>query len=469
LQLTQAEPRKILAHKLVSTAFELFHKSGAGLFAIQLAERCQATLAGDLEALQVLVGLYISAGMYDRAIANAELYYRSAQTKFQKLFASYLNQNTYLTSGNWDNYLERHNTHRQLVRDVIANAHELPREPQKQHLIATSYLSFYTSDAPEIDRPLQNHMAQIYQDNLPQFTSPRVEGTALPKTPNRLRIGYLASTLKQHSVGWMSRWVFHYHDRRSLQIFTYCLNQSADDPFNHQWFRDKVDAAYYCKHPHEAIAQIRADEIDILIDRQALDIPADAIVYLSTQAGFKRHPANIRSQMQIIAAVPNSYLLIKGKSDPTMIRELFGNIATAEGVSIERLRFLPHAPTEYIHRANLAIADIVLDTFPYNGATTTLETLWMGIPLVTQVGQQFAARNSYTFMLNADIEAGIAWSAAEYIEWGIKLGRDSNLRREIGEKLRASRRTAPVWNAQQFTLDLERAYRQMWAKYQAQS
>jgi predicted O-linked N-acetylglucosamine transferase (SPINDLY family) len=547
LQLTPTEPRKILANKLTTTAFELFHRSDAGLFAIKLAECCQATLTGDLGALQVLVGLYTSAGIYERAIANSELYCQLANTKFEKLFASYLNQNTYLTSGNWDNYLdERQIQHRQLVRDVIENAHEISQEPQKQHLIITSYLSFYTSDTPEIDRPLQNQIAQIYRDNLPQFTSMGVKGAALPKTPDRLRIGYLASTLKKHSVGWLSRWLFHYHDRQSFQIFTYCLNQSAEDPFNHQWFRAKVDAAYYFRTPEEVISQVRADEIDILIDldslafdlscrvmaakpapvqatwlgfdasgipaidyfivdpyvlpdraqdyyqeklwrlpqtylavdgfevgtanisRQSLDIPDDAIVYLSAQAGFKRHPDNIRAQMQIIAAVPNSYLLIKGKSDPTMIRNLFGNIAQAEGVRMERLRFLPHAPTEYIHRANLAIADIVLDTFPYNGATTTLETLWMGIPMVTQVGRQFAARNSYTFMLNAGIEEGIAWSEAEYIEWGIKLGLEPQLRREISTRLHAGRNKAPVWNAGQFTLDLERAYRQMWAKYRAE-
>jgi len=172
--------------------------------------------------------------------------------------------------------------------------------------------------------------------------------------------------------------------------------------------------------------------------------------------------------MRIIKVVPDSYLLIKGKSDPQMIRDLFGKIAEEEGVSLERLRFLGSAPDEATHRANLAIADIVLDTFPYNGATTTLETLWMGIPMVTQVGQQFAARNSYTFMLNAGIEEGIAWSEEEYIEWGIKLGLDRDLRDKIAGKLRSGRTTAPVWNAKQFTLDLEQAYRDMWAKYQAQ-
>jgi predicted O-linked N-acetylglucosamine transferase (SPINDLY family) len=152
-----------------------------------------------------------------------------------------------------------------------------------------------------------------------------------------------------------------------------------------------------------------------------------------------------------------------------MIRDLFGKICDREGIGLERLKFLPQVRDEYTHRANLAIADIVLDTFPYNGATTTLETLWMGIPMVTQVGKQFAARNSYTFMLNAGIEAGIAWNETEYIEWGIKLGLEPQLRREISERLRGGRNTAPVWNIHQFTLNLERAYRQMWAKYQAES
>ena len=112
-----------------------------------------------------------------------------------------------------------------------------------------------------------------------------------------------------------------------------------------------------------------------------------------------------------------------------------------------------------------AIADVVLDTYPYNGATTTLETLWMAIPMVTKVGQQFASRNSYTMMVNAGLTEGIAWSDEEYLDWGIRLGRDENLRKQISWKLRQSRRTAPLWNAKQFTRDMENAYRQMWQIY----
>jgi len=71
------------------------------------------------------------------------------------------------------------------------------------------------------------------------------------------------------------------------------------------------------------------------------------------------------------------------------------------------------AETEAEHRANLDIADVVLDTYPYNRATTTMETLWM---CVTKAGQQFATRNSYTMMMNAGITEGIAWTNEVYVE-----------------------------------------------------
>ena len=199
--------------------------------------------------------------------------------------------------------------------------------------------------------------------------------------------------------------------------------------------------------------------------RDDLDIPSHAVVYLSAQRGYKRHPETIKWQMKIIKEVPNSYFLIKGDAEEESIKRFFNQIAEEEGVDCSRLRFLPQVASEATHRANLAIADVVLDTYPYNGATTTLETLWMGVPLVTRVGEQFAARNSYTMMINAGITEGIAWTDEEYIEWGIRLGKDTKLRQEVAWKLRQSRQTAPLWNGKQFTREMEKAYEQMWANY----
>jgi predicted O-linked N-acetylglucosamine transferase (SPINDLY family) len=207
-------------------------------------------------------------------------------------------------------------------------------------------------------------------------------------------------------------------------------------------------------------------EVDVpTLRRDQLEIPADAIIYLSAQTGFKRHPDTIRLQMQIIKEVPDSYFLIKGLSDEATVQRFFTQLAEEAGIAPERLRFLPIVSNEYVHRANLQIADIVLDTYPYNGATTTLETLWMGIPLVTRVGEQFAARNSYAFLMNVGVTEGIAWTDEEYVEWGVRLGKDVSLRQQVAWKLRASRQTSPLWNAKQFTHEMENAYKQMWEKH----
>ncbi|MDM3853525.1 MAG: hypothetical protein PT120_01010 [Aphanizomenon gracile PMC649.10] len=202
------------------------------------------------------------------------------------------------------------------------------------------------------------------------------------------------------------------------------------------------------------------------ISRESLDIPEDGIIYFSSQTGFKRNPQNIRLQLQIFKQVPNSYFILKShRTNYQDLEDFIAPIAEAEGVDLKQFRFLPSAPLDTEHRANLAIADVVLDTYPYNGATTTLETLWMGIPIVTRVGEQFAARNSYTMMMNVGVEEGIAWSDEEYVEWGVRLGKDEKLRQEIVWKLRKSRQTSPLWNGKKFAREMENAYQQMWQRY----
>jgi predicted O-linked N-acetylglucosamine transferase (SPINDLY family) len=538
-----------LITKVAGTLFKVFNQQPEnGIFAVNLAEFCNSLQPDTLSTLQILNYLYTGVGAYNRAIETAERYYQLTSTSIGRLFASYQLQRTHFTAGNWKDKDHLLVLHRQLLREVIESSPRGLDSTQSQPLAVLSYFLPYIEDNPRINKSLQNQLAVIYQQNIPQtIDDVEIEESSLLKKAGCLRIGYIGIGLKVHSVGWLSRWLIHHHDRESFQIFLYCLNSDKDDAFNHQWFRDKVDVTSYLNGSQDdIIAQIKADEIDILIDvdsvtydttclvmahkpapvqvswlgwdssgipaidyfiadpyvlandaqdyyqekiwrlpqtylavdgfevgtptlrREDLNIPADAIVYLSSQSGYKRHPDCVRAQMEILKAVPNSYFLIKGRSDAATIQNFFTNLAEEVGISLDRLRFLERDRDEYTHRANLAIADVVLDTFPYNGATTTLETLWMGIPMVTQVGQQFAARNSYTFMLNAGIEEGIAWSQAEYIDWGIKLGLDRGLRDKIHGKLKSGRTTAPVWNAKQFTLDLEQAYRDMWAQYQEQ-
>jgi predicted O-linked N-acetylglucosamine transferase (SPINDLY family) len=205
------------------------------------------------------------------------------------------------------------------------------------------------------------------------------------------------------------------------------------------------------------------------LSRSALDISADATIYFSSQAIFKRNPEIIRLQLEIIKQVPNSYFLIKGLSDQENLRTYFIKIAEEVGTDPARLRFLENTVTEAEHRANLKIADVILDTYPYSGATTTLEALWVGVPLVTRVGQTFSSRNSYAFLMNAGVTEGIAFSSQEYVEWGVRFGTDYLLRQQVINKLQQSRSTSPLWDAKQFTLEMENSYRQMWQHYYEQT
>ncbi|WP_330205249.1 hypothetical protein [Cyanobacterium sp. Dongsha4] len=198
--------------------------------------------------------------------------------------------------------------------------------------------------------------------------------------------------------------------------------------------------------------------------RQDLDIPEDSIVYMSLQNGEKRLPENIKLQMKILQKVPSSYFLVSGGFNEIMqnnIIFLFEMIAEEEGVDSKRIKVLPFMPVN-TYRGNIILGDVVLDTYPFNGATTTLDALWLNIPLVTRVGEQFHARQGYTFLTNLGIGEGIAWNDEEYIEWGVKFGTDEELRKKVYWKLRESKKTSPLWNGKQFAREMEKAYQQMW-------
>ncbi len=538
--------RSQLIELVCQTSLSASHRSGVTKYSIALLEVCLELQPHNDLILQILCRLNCSLGEYQIAIDLSLDIYSLCSDVAARIVANANIIRMMLTAGDWQHVepiVERHE--RLLAEFSDKNCALLAPHLNQGLMVSTTFLP-YTIDRPDAYRSLQNRIARAYLGlNLIQPITTETIPTTLPKRTGVLRIGYLASTLRSHSVGWLSRWLWQYHDRDRFQIFTYCINQNPDDPVYQQWFRDRSDLAYCLgSNADEIAAQICSDEVDILIDldsltldttckvlaakpapiqvswlgwdatglptvdyfiadryvlpenaqkyyqeqiwrlpqsylavdgfevgtptirREDLNISPDAIIYWSGQRGYKRHPQTIRLQLQIIQAVPNSYLLIKGESDRQTVENLFGSIATEIGVDLDRLRFLNTVADELTHRANLTIADVVLDTFPYNGATTTLETLWMGIPMVTQVGQQFAARNSYTFMMNAGITEGIAWSQEEYIEWGIKLGLDRDLRMQVREKLRLGRQTAPIWNAKQFTLDMEQGYREMWEIYQ---
>ena len=68
-------------------------------------------------------------------------------------------------------------------------------------------------------------------------------------------------------------------------------------------------------------------------------------------------------------------------------------------------------------------------------------------------------------MMNAGVKEGISWNDEEYVDWGIRLGKDEALRQKISWQLQQSRKSSPLWNTKQFTRHMEKAYEEMWQIY----
>ncbi|MDE5082362.1 MAG: tetratricopeptide repeat protein [Trichodesmium sp. St18_bin1] len=191
--------------------------------------------------------------------------------------------------------------------------------------------------------------------------------------------------------------------------------------------------------------------------RKSQRIGLDQIVYLCLAPGRKFNQDLVNAQIDILKQVPNSILVYKALGDVEVFQSAYHQACKTKGVSIHRIKFMPRFSTEEEHRSIYSLADILLDSYPYNGGTHTLEALWFNLPVVTHVGEQFLSRMGYSFLESLDIRLGVSWSWEEYINWGVKLGQNSNLRQEYIDNLvksKDSENLAPLWNSKKFAQDL---------------
>jgi predicted O-linked N-acetylglucosamine transferase (SPINDLY family) len=505
----------------------------------------------DMELLYCLSSFYQDIHEYTQGIITGKLCYEVAKNLIDKIHANYTLLRALMSSGGyWDDFCASLAKHKEMLTKLLQESPINLDPVQNSRLFSSAFFFPYFQDSPRESYQLRHELSKLALLNVENYgqeilkKSRNFISKSDAQKERRIKIGYISHCFKAHSVGWLARWLFEYHDREKFEIIIYMLGAESNSNSVQDWYISKVDKAYKLGiESLKNLETIMQDELDILVDldsttfnitceilackpapiqvtwlgwdasgvptidyyiadpyvlpedaqeyysekiwrlpqtylavsgfelgvarlrRDELNIPTDAVIYFTAQRAYKYHPDMAKVQMQILKSVPNSYFLIKGLSDTEAIQKFFLAIAEEEGVEPERIKFLSLSLTEAIHRADLSIADIVLDTYPYNGATTTMETLWLGIPMVTKVGQQFAARNSYTMMINAGITEGIAWSDKEYVEWGIRLGTDENLRQEISWKLKKGRQTAPLWNAKQFTREMENAYQKMWENH----
>jgi predicted O-linked N-acetylglucosamine transferase (SPINDLY family) len=527
-------------------------------FAGKIAKFCLELLPNDLLILHTVCWCYSVTNNYKEAIDSAYQYYLNCSSPIWKLLALYALIREKTRGGEWEKIDDFYSEYKSLIYTLSSDGFSEENFLLKMAIpIIPCMLQYYQDDLIE-NRHLQNKMSELFQFKIIDefILNPKDKNSdnrefsyhfqsKIHDPEKKIRVGFLASKLSLHSVGWLSRWIFQYYNHDKFEFYVYIIKQAATDFFTETWFASKVEKCrYFNQSDFQKInAIIYNDEIDILVDldsttscescfilalkpspiqvtwlgfdasgipaidyfiadphllpqdaenyyserilrlpqtylaidgfeidvptvsRQALNIPEDAVIYLSSQTGQKRNPTHVRSQLKVLKLVPNSYLIVKGWGEMSIIQNLFSNLAQEEGVDLERILFLPLDQNEFVHRANLQIADVILDTYPYNGATTTLEALWIGVPIVTRVGRQCAARNSYTFLANIGITDGIATTDEEYVNWGIRFGLEPDLRQKVSTQIRKSRHTSCLWDTKQFVQNMEAAFEKMWNTY----
>ena len=196
--------------------------------------------------------------------------------------------------------------------------------------------------------------------------------------------------------------------------------------------------------------------------RQDCGLPEGAFVFCCFNQTFKITPAVFAAWMRILKATPNSVLLLldcNSWAKQNLIRE-----AALQGIVEERLVFAPRVSIAD-HLARHVHADLFLDTLPYNAHTTCSDALWMGVPVLTCVGETFAARVAGSLLNAINLTELITYSLQEYENTAITLAKTPNLLLQIKQKLQANKMTSPLFDTKLFARSIEAAYQSMHLQY----
>lgn len=360
----------------------------------------------------------------------------------------------------------------------------------------------------------------------------------------KLKIGYLSSDFRRHSVSYFIEPVLDHHDRDKFEVFCYYNHVIEDSTTRHfigvcdQW-RNIARL-----HDKEVVHQILKDEIDILIDLsgytannrlQVLAVkpapiqcewlgypnttglasmdywlcdaivnppgltekfytekllrlpgcficfkpPVDApepvdppclkngYVTFGSFNNFAKVSEDVMSRWaEILGAVPDSHLMLKssclgGQSQRQVVSRFF----ESRGIQKERIQLEGYESSRMRHLEMYSEIDIALDTFPYNGTTTTCEAMWMGVPVVTLSGDSHRSRVGKTLLENVSVGELVGETGGEYVQIAVELSRDTSRLSSYRSDLRDTVEKSCLADAVTFTASLESAFRSVWEEW----
>jgi protein O-GlcNAc transferase len=199
--------------------------------------------------------------------------------------------------------------------------------------------------------------------------------------------------------------------------------------------------------------------------RAECNLPETGFVFCSFNNSYKILPQTFDIWMRLLRGVDNSVLWLLSTNE-TAMRNLRRE-ACDRGVDPDRLVFAQQLALNEDHLARQKLADLFLDTLPYNAHTTASDALWAGLPVLTCCGETFAGRVAGSLLNAIGMPELITTTLEAYEQKAADLATHPDKLAIIRRKLEANRRTEPLFNTGRFTRHIEAAYTAMHERHQA--
>ena len=230
-------------------------------------------------------------------------------------------------------------------------------------------------------------------------------------------------------------------------------------PETESYFSEKVIYLPHSYQPNDRKRTVSAHPFT----RLELGLPERAFVFCCFNNNYKITPETFDHWMAILRAVPDSVLWLLQASEHTanhLRRE-----ANERGVSADRLFFAPKLPTDQ-HLARQKCADLFLDSLPYNAHTTTSDALWVGLPVLTCMGEAFASRVAASLLRAIDLPELITTDGQTFVARAIELATDRTQLKALRDRLELNRLQAPLFDIERQARAIESAFEQVHARRQ---
>ncbi len=247
------------------------------------------------------------------------------------------------------------------------------------------------------------------------------------------------------------------HDGKQ-PLFDYILSDAfISPPETASHYAEQLALLPQCYQPND-----RKRPVGETPTRETCQLPADSFVFCCFNQTFKITPDVFAVWMRLLKATPNSVLWLlecNRWAKQNLIRE-----ATTQGIEADRLIFAPRV-TIANHLARHAHADLFLDTQPYNAHTTCSDALWMGVPVLTCIGDTFAARVAGSLLNEAGLTEMITYALQDYENKALYFSKNPDELSALKQKLHVEKTNSALFDTTCFAQSLEATYQTIWQRY----